>query len=409
MKLLSSIFEFFYKIYCRIFQFIMFTFAHILNWDPPQTIEGPNSILEIPKLLKKMDLKKPLVVTGRSLKRLGVCNDLFEKLQEEGFDYAYFSEAQPNPYIENIEEAKEMYLKEKCDSFIAVGGGSTMDCTKLAACRIARPRTPLRWLVGVIRVIVKLPPVIAVPTTAGTGSEATIAGIVVDHSSKKKGLVIDPRLRPPYAILDPCLTLTLPKHVTAETGMDALTHAVEAYIGRGNMGKTREYSEDAIKLIFENLGKCYDNGNDIELRMNMLKASFKAGLAFTQAYVGYVHAIAHALGGMYNTGHGLANAVILPNVLEYYGDSVYESLAKLSDIIGIKCNRNDAEEKAKAFIEEIRKLNKKMEIPEKFDFIKPEDVKHIVDRALAEGNPLYPVPKIMNRKDCESIVKKIMC
>ncbi|KAH0788799.1 iron-containing alcohol dehydrogenase [Histomonas meleagridis] len=390
------------------YQFVLFAAEHVLNWKPPKTIEGPNSLLQVPKILKEKGLKKPLIVTDKFLTKLGMCNKLIEKLKEEKLDYAYFDDVQPNPIIKNIEDAKDVYLKEKCDSFIAVGGGSSMDCAKLAACRIARPRTPIKRMLGVLGVLTRLPPIIAVPTTAGTGSETTIAAVVADPEKKTKGSVIDPNLRPPYAVLDPCLTLTLPKNVTAATGMDAFTHAIEAYIGRGNMGNTMKYAEEAVYLISKNLEKCYNDGNDIDARMNMLRASFKAGLAFTQAYVGYVHAIAHTLGGIYNVAHGLANAVILPYVLEYYGESAHQRLAKLADIAGVKAKGNSNEEKANAFIDYIRDLNKRMGIPKKFDFIKKEDVSLIAKRSLEEGNPLYPVPKIMNREECESIVKNLI-
>ena len=190
--------------------------------------------------------------------------------------------------------------------------------------------------------------------------------------------------------------------------MDALTHAVESYIGKSNVKSTIKYAEDAVKLIHFYLEKAYNNGKDIEAREKMLKASFYAGSAFTRAFVGYVHAIAHNLGGMYNTPHGLANAVILPYVLEWYGKSVYKPLSRLADLIGITNENMSMEEKAKAYIAEIKRMNKAMNIPEKFDFIKEEDIPTLVKRALKEGNPGYPVPKIMNAKDCEQVIRSLM-
>ena len=181
--------------------------------------------------------------------------------------------------------------------------------------------------------------------------------------------------------------------------MDALTHAVEAYIGQSGVKSTDDYAEKATKLIFDNLEKAYEDGKDIEARENMLVASFYAGMAFTRAYVGYVHAIAHNLGGLYGTPHGLANAVILPHVLEYYGETAHEKL------VGI--DGDSDKEKAENFIEEIKEMNEEMDIPEHFDFIKDEDIPTIVARALKEGNPLYPVPKIMDEEDCTKVVKAI--
>ena len=190
--------------------------------------------------------------------------------------------------------------------------------------------------------------------------------------------------------------------------MDALTHAVESYIGKSNVKSTIKYAEDAVRLIHTNLEKAYQNGKDMEARNNMLKASFYAGNAFTRAFVGYVHAIAHNLGGMYNTPHGLANAVILPYVLEWYGASIYKPLANLSDLIGLSKENMSLEDKAKAYIAEIRRMNQAMNIPNKFDFIKEQDIPTLVERALKEGNPGYPVPKIMNKKDCEEVIRSIM-
>ena len=231
---------------------------------------------------------------------------------------------------------------------------------------------------------------------------------MTDPETHEKNAISDPCLRPKYAVLDPALTTGLPPHITSTTGMDALTHAVEAYIGKSNVKSTIRYSENGVKLIHANLEKAYNNGKDIEARENMLKASFYAGSAFTRAFVGYVHAIAHNLGGMYNTPHGLANAVILPYVLEWYGSSIYKPLAKLADLINLTDKSLSNEEKAKAYINEIRRMNQAMNIPEKFGFIKEEDIPTLVKRALKEGNPGYPVPKIMKPSDCEQVLRMLM-
>lgn len=377
------------------------------KWDPPETIQGPNSILQIPTFLKKKGLKKPLIVTDKGITNLGLCDGLKSKLTESKIPYVYFDDTQPNPIIKNIEDTKDVYEQNKCDSIIAEGGGSAIDTAKIAACRIVRPRTPVHWLSGVLGVIVKLPPIIAVPTTAGTGSETTIVAVVVDPKTHHKFALIDPTIRPSCAVLDPCLTLSLPKHITSTTGMDALTHAIEAYIGRSNVKQTIEDAEKCVKLVFENLEKVYQNGDDIIGRMKMLQASYYGGLAFTHAFIGNVHAIAHALGGLYNVPHGLANAIILPYVLDYYGDTIYNQLARLADVVKLTDANESSEFKAKKFIKEIREMNKRMNIPDKFDCIKRKDIKIMVDRIIKEANPLYPVPKIMNSQECEEIIKNI--
>lgn len=282
-----------------------------------------------------------------------------------------------------------------------------MDCAKATAARITNPKLPVRKMRGVLKLHHKLPPLFAVPTTAGTGSETTLAAVVTDPATHEKNAINDPRLRPKYAVLDPELTLGLPPHITSTTGMDALTHAVEAYIGRSNVKSTEHYAELATRLIYANLEEVYNNGKNIEARNAMLKASYYAGMAFTRAYVGYVHAIAHNLGGFYGVPHGLANAIILPYVLEYYGETAHARLAKLAVIAGVKTDGTDAE-KAEAFIESIKQLNRNMNIPDKFDMIKEEDIPTIVQRALKEGNPLYPVPKIMDAADCEAVIRRMM-
>ena len=249
--------------------------------------------------------------------------------------------------------------------------------------------------------------IFAVPTTAGTGSETTVAAVVSDPETHEKKPINDPKLRPKYAVLDPELTVGLPPHITSTTGMDALTHAVEAYIGRSNVRSTEAYAEKAVKLIFGNLEKVYANGKDIDARNNMLKASYYAGMAFTRAYVGYVHAIGHNLGGMYGIPHGLAMSVILPYVLDYYGKTAQFRLARLAEISGA-CTLGSDEEKAAAFIQTIRDMNARMNIPDGFEQIKEEDIPTLVKRALKEANPLYPVPKIMNEADCEAVIRQLM-
>ena len=293
-------------------------------------------------------------------------DSLFEELKKENIEYVVYDGVQPNPTIPSIEECKQIYLDNDCQGIIAFGGGSPMDCAKAAAARVVKPKKSVRKMRGYLKVNKKLPPFFAVPTTAGTGSETTLAAVVTDPTTHEKNAICDPCLRPKYAVLDPVLTVGLPPHITSTTGMDALTHAVESYIGKSNVKSTIKYAEDAVVLIHTNLEKAYNNGKDMEARNNMLKASFYAGNAFTRAFVGYVHAIAHNLGGMYNTPHGLANATILPYVLEWYGASIYKPLASLSDLIGLSKDNMSLEDKAKAYINEIRRMNQAMNIPDKF-------------------------------------------
>lgn len=402
--MISSLKKAYYRTYQKVFKVAMC----LMDWSEPEVIEGSGAIKRLPKLVKSKNIKKVMVVTGKRHTKLHLLDSLYESLEAEGIEYVVFDNVQPNPTIPNIEDARKTYIDNNCEGIIACGGGSPMDCAKAAGARIVKPNQSVRKMRGQLKVHKKLPPFFAVPTTAGSGSEVTVAAVVTDPETHEKNAINDSCLRPKYAVLDPDLTLDLPPQITSTTGMDALTHAVEAYIGKSNVKSTLQYSEKATKLIFDNLEVVYKDGKNVEARANMLKGSYYAGLAFTRAYVGYVHAIAHNIGGIYGTPHGLANAVILPYVLEYYGESAYPQLAKLADIVGITSADMTVSEKGKKFIEQIKQMNKNMDIPDKFDMIEEKDIPKIVKRALKEANPLYPVPKIMDEEDCEKLIRSLM-
>ena len=345
----------FYKAYCRVFQKVMFIAECFMPWGEPFMLTGPGSIRKLPNLIKEKGLKKVLIVTDKGLTGLGLLNSLYEEMDNAGIEYVVYDGTQPNPTIENIEEAKDMYNANGCQGIIAFGGGSPMDCAKIAGARVVKPNQPVEKMRGLMKILRPLPPFFAVPTTAGTGSECTLAAVVSNSKTHEKNACNDPFLRPRYAVFDPELTVGLPPHITSTTGMDALTHAVEAYIGKSNVKSTTQYAEKATKMIFENLETAYTDGKNIEARNNMLLASYYAGMAFTRAYVGYVHAVAHNLGGQYGIPHGLANAVILPVMLESYGSAVYSSLARLADLVGI-AGANE-EEKAQKERERLNMLS----------------------------------------------------
>lgn len=391
--------------YYRAYQKVMKVMLYFLDWSEPQLLTGPGSIRKLPSVIKEKGIGKVMIVTDKGLMSLNLLDGLFEELDKAGISYVVYDGVQPNPSIENIEEAREMFVSNGCEAMIAFGGGSPMDCAKAACARVVRPNKTIPQMRGVLKVMRKLPPFFAVPTTAGTGSETTVAAVVSNTQTHEKYAINDPCLRPKFAVLDPELTTGLPQKITSTTGLDALTHAVEAYIGKSNTHETEDYAEKATKLIFENLETCYNDGQNIEARGQMLLASFYAGMAFTRAYVGYVHAIAHNLGGMYGIPHGLANSVILPVVLEEYGSTIYPRLAKLAEIVGI--NGQTEEELAKGFIAEIKAMNERMAIPTSFEQIKEEDIPTIVERAMKEAHPLYPTPVIFDADRLAQIVRKL--
>lgn len=388
-----------YKMYCRIYQGIFKFVSYFLPWRQPELLEGENSLSKLPKLIKSKGIECVLVVTDKVIASLGLMDKMLSGFNEESIKYIVYDRTVPNPTIDNIEEALDIYKTNNCKAIVAFGGGSSIDCAKGVGARVARPNKSIPQMKGVLKVNKKLPILFAVPTTAGTGSETTIASVVTNSKTHEKYAINDTSLIPHYAVLDPLLTVKLPPHITGTTGIDALTHAVEAYIGRSNTEETRKESREAVKLIFENVYEAYSNGTNIEARANMQKASYLAGAAFTRAYVGYVHAIAHTLGGFYSIPHGLANAIILPYVLEYYGESAHKPLAELADLVGISSPKETDKQKAMKFIEAIKKLNKSMDIPEKVKGILESDIPLMAKRALSEGNPLYPVPKIMSKED----------
>ena len=393
--------------YYRSFQAVFNVGARFLRWRRPIPVSGEGAVKKIPELLKQEGVGKVLVVTGPTVGKK-LAPKILEELDQAGIRYVMFAEVEANPSVNTVERIRQLYLDEGCQGFIAIGGGSPMDAAKAAAARVVRPNTPVGKMAGLLKVGKKLPPYIAVPTTAGTGSETTIAAVITDSETHHKYALMDLHLVPKYAVLDPEMTRELPPKITAATGMDALTHAVEAYLcWTYNTKESIRLAEEAVCGIFQYLERAYRDGNDMQARTEMLIASYKAGFAFTRAGVGNVHAIAHTLGGLYNTAHGLANAVILPIVLEDYGAAVEGKLAHLAQITGLKTDGSEAE-KAKAFIREIRAMNQRMQIPTGFDFIQEKDIPQMIAWALAEANPVYPVPVVYDEARCEHVIRRII-
>ncbi len=396
------------KLFYRLVQYCVRLIIRILNFKDPILISGNGSISRLPEAVSKMGVRKVLIVSGRVVTGLGMLDGLLDGLKKNNIEYVVFNNVRPNPTIDNVEEALTIYEDSKCQGIIAFGGGSPMDCAKIIAARSTNKKKQVGDMRGVLKVKKNLPPVFAVPTTAGTGSETTVAAVITDTHTHEKFGISDPKLMPAVAVLDPELTVGLPPHITAATGMDALTHAIEAYVGLHGTGFTDKKAEQAVKMIFENLEKAYDNPAGLEARSNMLLASYFAGQAFTRAYVGYVHAIAHGLGGIYDIPHGLANAIVLPYVLEYYGKSIGKKLARLAVIAGIGSESEPDKELSQRLIYNIRRINENMNIPKGIKELKKDDIELIAARALKESNPQYPVPRIMNYQECCGLLLKLI-
>ena len=395
-----------YIVYNRVVHGLYAVMKVLMHWRTPITITGEGSIARLPEILAATKSNHPLLVTDPFLAE-HLAPQIEGILRDAGVTYTLFSDVAPNPTIANCEHARGVYRKYGCDSFIALGGGAPMDTAKTCGALIARPDKEVRQFWSKFGVGRKLPPLIAVPTTAGTGSETTLAAVIVDQVDHHKFALMDPVLMPLYAVLDPCLTVGLPPFVTATTGMDTLVHALEAYFSRSNSTReTNQLAEDAIRMVFRFLERAYRDPHDMEARSQMQIAANKGGFAFSRVGVGNVHAIAHTLGGLYNTPHGLANAVILPYILKDYGPVVHKKLAYLSESLGIRIDGTQ-EEKANAFIAEVEAMNERMGIPKSFDFIRDEDIEQMITWAMKEANPVYPVPQVYTREHFRRVIEQI--
>ena len=394
------------KMYCRIYQAVFKIGMYLIPWSMPETLEGAGAVKKLPALIKEKGFTKVLVVTDKVLMDLGLPKGMLEAMDSAGIEYVVYDGVQPNPTDRNVNEGLKLFRENGCQAMVAFGGGSPMDCCKGIGAMAVKKGKTVEQLQGLFKILHKIPTIFAVPTTAGTGSETTVAAVITNEKTHHKASMNDTSLMPKYAVLDPELTVGLPPKVTSTTGMDALCHAVECYTNNTYNSKLeKKLSEDAVKLIYDNLYEAYTDGSNIEARQNMQKAAFYAGRAFTRGCVGYVHAIGHTLGGLYGTPHGLAMSVILPHVMRQFGSAAHERLARLAEVCGMT-GANDAE-KAEKFISWIEEMKVKMNIPAGLDVIKDEDVPQIIEWAMKEANPLYPVPVVWDKADFEKCISTI--
>lgn len=397
------------KVLCRGVQGVLKCAMYLLPWKVPRVMRGPGSVKKLPAAIRRRGFSKVLIVMGETLMKRGLLEGLLEAMKEAELEYVIYNGVTPDPTDENVEDGVILFRENHCDCLIAFGGGSPMDCAKAVGARIARPKKPVRKLQGLFRVLKPLPVIFAVPTTAGSGSETTIAAVITEAAFHHKVPITDPCIVPRFAVLDPELTMGLPPKVTSTTGLDALCHAVEAYTNNTYNSKLeKEMCRKAVRLIYDNLYRAYKDGTDLEARQKMQQAAFYAGRAFSRGSVGYVHAIGHTLGGLYGTAHGLAMSILLPHVMRAFGPAAHEKLAELCDVCGIKADDDTNAAKAEAFIRWIEDMKEKMEIPEYPDMIREEDIDQIVQWAEKEANPLYPVPVIWSRKEFKVFILSLL-
>lgn len=396
-----------YKTYCRAVQAGINVVAKTLPWRKAIRVQGKNAVGKIPKLLRLCHMAKPLVVTDENLIKNGVAGKVLAVLDAAKIPYEVFSGVLPDPNTNTVQAMVQAYVAAGCNGFIAVGGGSPIDAAKAAAARIALPHKSLAQMGGLLKIRKKLPPFIAIPTTAGTGSETTIAAVITDSETNHKYALMDICLVPRYAVLDAQLTVGLPPFVTATTGMDAFAHAVEAYLCTSyNTPESIGLAKEAIAEIYHWLPVAYKNGSNMAARTHMQHASYSAGYAFSRAGVGNVHALAHALGAVHHLPHGLVVAVLLPVILRDYGVAVTTKLAQLAQLTGVASGQTE-EADAEDFIAAIEELNRSFAIPQGLDCINEEDIPQMAKWAEKEANPLYPVPVIYSEEKFAEIIGEI--
>lgn len=391
----------------RVLMFGIWAATKVLRFRDPALYSGPGASLQLCDAIAEGGARKLLVVTDAMLVKIGLVEPLLARLRERGVACIVYDGVLPDPTIAQVEAGLALYREHGCDALLAIGGGSSIDAAKAIAARARNPY-PLSWMGGLLRVLRRPAPLHAVPTTAGTGSEVTIASVISDPDRQRKFAIMDPKLIPVSAALDGALMTGLPAPITAATGMDALTHAIEAYISRNATAKTDRLALAATRLIMDNLPRVMAEPGDLEARQNMALASFQAGAAFTIAGVGYVHAISHNLGAYYHVPHGLANAIVLPYVLDYSKSACTARLAALAEAGGLPRNGDDDAALAERFIAHIRELNARFGIPTGVDKLRAADIPAITTAALKEAHWTYAVPRYMTRDTCEALIRRML-
>jgi alcohol dehydrogenase len=382
-------------------------FTRYIPIPQPTLMVGPGSSVRMGEVIAGFGHSKVLIVTDSVISKLGLLKGIQDAMHRGGTQTVVFDKITPDAPIPLIEEGLDFCRENDCDAIVAFGGGSSMDASKAISIAMTNPK-PLRSLAGYFKGRSNPLPIYAVPTTAGTGSEVTVAAVISDPSREDKVVIIDPRLVPKMAALDASLMTGLPPHVTAATGIDALTHAVESFVGNWATPYTNGMSLAAVGLIFDNLRTCYNDGGNLAAREKMSLASTYAGLAFTRANVGYVHAIAHQFGGKYHTPHGLANAIMLPHVLRFSAPAIQKQLAQLAvrAKLGDESERDD--KLAEKFLSAVEQLNHDLGIPLFLDKLQEADIPELAKAACHEAHTGYPVPKYMTQKQCETLIRQVL-
>lgn len=381
--------------------------TRLLPIAQPTMMVGPGSSARLGQAINDFGHTRILVVTDPVVSRLGLMAPLLQALKAGGTDYVVFDEITPDAPMALIVKGVAVFKKSGCDAIVAFGGGSAMDAAKAIGLAAANHKHPAQ-LVGYFKGRRAPAPIYAVPTTAGTGSEVTVAAVISDPETNRKLVIADTRIVPRMAALDPTLMVGLPPEVTAATGMDALTHAIEAYIGHWGTPFTDRMALSAVSMIFDALPVVHVNGGDLAAREKMALASNYAGQAFTRANVGYVHAIAHQLGGLYHTPHGLANAIVLPYVLRFLSPAIGPKLATLALKAKVGKPGEAQAVLAHKFLDAVDAMNTRLAIPATLEALRQADIPALAQAACREADANYPVPMYMTQADCEQLLRQLL-
>jgi alcohol dehydrogenase class IV len=381
--------------------------TRLLPIPQPTLLVGPGASARLGQAIGAFGHRKILVVSDGVVAGLGLMKPCLDALQAGGSAVLVYDEITPDAPIPLIEKGIDLYRRKGCDAILAFGGGSVMDAAKAIGLAAANDKHP-RKLVGYFKGLHAPPPLYAVPTTAGTGSEVTVAAVISDPEHERKLVIADTRIVPQMAALDPLLMTGLPAAVTAATGMDALTHAVEAYLGDWSTDFTDRMALAAVAMIFENLPRAYEHGDDLVAREQMALASTYAGMAFTRANVGNVHAIAHQLGGKYHTPHGLANAIMLLPVLRFSARATTDRLATLALRAKVGRAGDSREALARRFLDSVDALSRTVGIPRTLETLRAADIPALAKAACQEADANYPVPRVMLQADCEALLREVL-
>jgi alcohol dehydrogenase len=369
----------------------------------PLVLVGADSALKLCTTISQLGMKHVLIVTDGVLLGLGVIQPIEAEFQKLGIKTTVFSAVKPDPTFQVVNEGLALLKSSGCDSVLAVGGGSAIDAAKVMALSATNNKSP-HQLVGILKGRKPSLPLFVIPTTAGTGSEVTIGAVVSDDQTHQKSLVIDPKVVPLAAALDPKIMQGMPRGVTADTGLDALTHALEAWMSTFASAETDFYAAAATRLIFENLPLAWADGSNLAAREAMALASHYAGLALNQAGLGYVHAFAHQLGAHYGVPHGRANAIVMPHILDFNRVVSAKRLAELAERVGLVNGGFNDTMAAEFLITRVKALLVELKIDTQIRGIHRKDFPDMIKAAFAEAHGIYAVPKYMSHDEAHQIL-----